>query len=126
MFSVGHDGGALTRVTTGGGHGAFALSPDGKQLAIYDHEHDHLVLQPASGAAPPSCSSTTCRATCRARACGWPGRRTARRSPSPPSSDRARTPYPPGSALYVVNADGSGLSVVPNTGKVWDPAWRPE
>jgi len=42
------------------------------------------------------------------------------------SSDRTRTPNPRGSALYVVNADGSGLSVVPDTGKVWDPAWRPQ
>jgi Tol biopolymer transport system component len=32
----------------------------------------------------------------------------------------------PGSSLYVVNADGSGLSMVPNTGRVADPAWRPE
>ena len=39
-------------------------------------------------------------------------------------SEKALTWYPPGSALYVVNADGSGLSEVPNTGKVWDPAWR--
>ena len=31
-----------------------------------------------------------------------------------------------GSPLYIIKADGSGLSVVPNTGAVWDPAWRPE
>ena len=34
--------------------------------------------------------------------------------------------FGPGSALYVVNADGSGLSVVPNTGTIWEPSWRPE
>jgi Tol biopolymer transport system component len=31
-----------------------------------------------------------------------------------------------GSPLYIVNADGSGLSMVPNTEDVADVAWRPE
>jgi Tol biopolymer transport system component len=31
----------------------------------------------------------------------------------------------PGSALYVVRADGAGLTKVPNTGPVYDPTWRP-
>ena len=30
-----------------------------------------------------------------------------------------------GSSLYIVNADGTRLAVVPNTGDVFDPAWRP-
>ena len=30
------------------------------------------------------------------------------------------------SALYVVNADSSGLRKVPNAGKAWNPVWRPE
>ena len=126
VFSVRHDGSALTRVTTGGGHGAFALSPDGKQLAIYDQEHDHLVLLPASGGGTPvvlvdNMSQYVPSLSVRL---AWSPDGTALAFAA--SSDRARTPYPPGSALYVVSADGSGLSVVPNTGKVWDPAWRPE
>jgi hypothetical protein len=31
-----------------------------------------------------------------------------------------------GSRLYVVSADGSGLSAVPGTGEVYDPAWLPQ
>jgi Tol biopolymer transport system component len=50
---VDSDGSGSTRVTASGGHGAFALSPNGKQLAIYDREHDHLVLIPASGGGTP-------------------------------------------------------------------------
>ena len=125
---VNSDGSGLTRVTTGGGHAAFALSPDGKQLAIYDQEHDHLVLLPASGDGTPvvlvdNMSQYVPSLSVRL---AWSPDGTALAFAA--SSDRARMrmPYPPGSALYVVNADGSGLSVVPNTGKVWDPAWRPE
>ena len=28
--------------------------------------------------------------------------------------------------VWLMNADGSGLSMVPNTGRMADPAWRPE
>ena len=126
VFSGSDFGGTPRRVTTGGGHGAFALSPDGSQLAIYDQEHDHLVLLPASGDGTPvvlvdNMSQYVPSLSVRL---AWSPDGTAIAFAA--SSDRARTPYPPGSALYVVNADGSGLSVVPNTGKVWDPAWRPE
>ena len=31
-----------------------------------------------------------------------------------------------GSYLFVVNADGTGLSRVPGLPRVFDPAWRPE
>jgi Tol biopolymer transport system component len=126
VFSVRHDGSALTRVTTGGGHGAFALSPDGTQLALYDREHDHLVVQPTCGGGTPVVlvddmsryvPSESVRQT-------WSPDGAAIAFAA--SSDRTRTPYSRGSALYVVNTDGSGLSVVPDTGKVWDPAWRPE
>ena len=34
--------------------------------------------------------------------------------------------HPGGSGLYVIKADGSGLSRVPLRGRVCDPAWRPE
>jgi len=33
---------------------------------------------------------------------------------------------PDGSRLFVINADGSGLSAVPGIKFAWDPAWRPE
>lgn len=33
------------------------------------------------------------------------------------------TPY---TSLFIVNADGTGLSVVPGIEKAMDPAWRPE
>jgi len=123
---VNPDGSGLTRVTTGGGLGAFALSPNGEQFAVYDREHDHLVLLPASGGGTPVVlvdnmsryvPSLSVRLT-------WSPDGTALAFAA--SSDRAHTLYPPGSALFIVNADGSGLSAVPNTGKVWDPAWRPE
>jgi Tol biopolymer transport system component len=30
------------------------------------------------------------------------------------------------SALYTVNADGSGVTKVPNVRRAFDPAWRPQ
>jgi hypothetical protein len=51
------------------------------------------------------------------------GRSTAiLRSTDAPSAPRIVT----GSALYVINADGSGLSQVPGITMAFDPAWRPE
>ena len=126
VFSVRHDGSALTRVTTGGGHGAFALAPDGARLALYDHEHDHLVLQSTSGDATPVVlvDDVSRYVPSESVRLAWSPDGAAIAFAA--SSDRTRTPYPRGSALYIVNADGSGLSVVPDTGRVWDPAWRPE
>lgn len=126
VFSGSGSGGLLTRVTTGGGHGAFALSQDGAQLALYDHEHDHLLVQPESGNGTPLVivDDVSRFVPSESVRLSWSPDGTAIAFAA--SSDRTRTPYPRGSALYIVNADGSALSVVPGTGKVWDPAWRPE
>lgn len=126
VFSGGSFGGFLTRITTGGGHGAFALSQDGAQLALYDHEHDHLVVQSESGTGTPLVivDDVSRFVPSESVRLSWSPDGSAIAFAA--SSDRTRTLYPRGSALYIVNADGSGLSMVPDTGKVWDPAWRPE
>ena len=53
VFRINPDGNGLRRVTKGVEVGAFALSPDGKQLAVYDFYNDRIVTLPASGAGSP-------------------------------------------------------------------------
>jgi len=108
---------------------AFSLSPDGKWLAFWDSGSDRLVRRPADGRgtevvlvdnvtqyfAPPIHDRELGIAS------SWSPDGTAvafAADESPPGGSRP-------SALYIVNADGSGLRKVPNTGRVFNPAWRP-
>jgi Tol biopolymer transport system component len=122
IFSVNADGSGLARRTNLGYVGDFSLSPDGQRLAIHDTLHDRIVLLPATGPEVPQVLVDTVSDYILSTlvASSW--------SPDGNAIALAASNYynPPGSALYIVNADGSGLSVVPHTGKVWDPSWRPE
>jgi Tol biopolymer transport system component len=113
----------LTRVTTSGGQGAFSLSPDGTRLAIYDKEHDHLVLRSArAGGAQVVLVDDVSR---------YVDTSMVRPAWSPDGTQIAFAAssldeHPGGSGLYVINADGTGFSRVPMKGRVCDPAWRPQ
>jgi dipeptidyl aminopeptidase/acylaminoacyl peptidase len=117
-----HPSGPETRVTRSGGVGAFALSRDGTQLLIHDMRHDRLVRQPArpGGTAVVLVDNVSQYVGSARVAAAW--------SPDGRAIAFAASGFgrPPGSALYIVDADGSGLSVVPDTGPVWDPDWRPD
>jgi len=129
VWAVRPDGTGLRRVTDDGDVSHFALSPDGKTLAVYEELADRIVLLPADGGAPVTLVDQV-------TAKGYVGRDTygltygvaLTWSPDGKAIAFASTygGFCPGSALYVVNADGSGLSVVPNTGMIWEPSWRPE
>lgn len=129
IFSIRPDGSGRTRVTTDIAVGAFAVSRDGTQLAIYDVLGDSIVTLPADGSGSPAVvvDQVTAKGYTLEvdyRSIGvvltWaPDGRTLAFA----ASDGMDTE---GSALYIVNADGTGLSMVPGTGNVWDPAWRPE
>jgi TolB protein len=101
----------------------FALSPDGSKLAIQDPLHNEIVVLPASGRGIPvvvvrNLSGSVPVTVQQHIHMTWSPDGTA-------IAFAADDILQPGSALYVVRADGSGLTKVPNTGLVYDPAWRP-
>lgn len=129
VFSVDPDGSGLSRVTKGANAIAFALSPDGTRLAVYDAVNDNIVLLPVdgSGSAVTLVEQVVAKGYVPQRfgaaygvALTWSPDGEAIAFAANGNMQNS------GSALYVVNVDGSGLSVVPNTGMIWEPAWRPQ
>jgi dipeptidyl aminopeptidase/acylaminoacyl peptidase len=129
VFRINADGSGLRQVTKGVEVGAFAVSQDGKQLAVYDSFVDQIVTLPATGAGSPVVVVDQVAAKGYVPthnglpfgvALSWAPDGRALAFATSDMDDSA------GSALYIVSADGSGLSAVPDTGGVWDPAWRPE
>jgi Tol biopolymer transport system component len=105
------------------------LSPDGKWVARHDVETDRLVIVPVHGGGAPVTLLDPVAAYAE--------------SPSfasnvlGPSVDVAWSPDGKAlaiagqseaafSRLYIVNADGTGLSAVPGVDAAQEPAWRPE
>jgi len=126
VFAVNPDGSDLERVTKSADVGAYAVSPDGRRLVLSQTISDpfglRLVMMPASGRGTPEVllDSLPESITGSAAALCWSpdGRHIAFAN-----SDSG---CPPGSDLYIINSDGSGLSQVPNVGPAWDPAWQPK
>jgi Tol biopolymer transport system component len=117
VYSVRLDGSALTKVTSMSRVSGFALSPDGSQLAVGDHKAGRIVVLPFGGSGPARTLIDTDY--------GWD---TVRLSWSPDGKALIlgfAPLYPAGpDKMVVVNADGSGLSAIPNV-KGMEPAWRP-
>lgn len=136
--SVAADGGKMATITDEAGRvGSFTLSPDGAQMAVHDRANDRLVIMPVSGEGTSTVLVDGLNELMQpdlwvADSNMWgatPNEMDVRASWSPDGTALAfaggAVPYW-ASDLYVVNADGSGLSVVPDTGMAWWPAWQPE
>jgi Tol biopolymer transport system component len=115
-------GGRPTRVTESRDVVAFAVSPDATKLAVYNFKKDRIELRPNGGAGDPLVlvDQLSTYIDEPSVTLTWsPDGRAIAFSKGAESSGPA--------ALYIVNADGSGLSRVPNTDDlVVTPAWRPE
>lgn len=122
VLSIRPDGSGLTRAARLSRVAGYGLSPDGMTLAVYQMwPLDRIVLVPASGGAPPAVIVKPMPEAewGKVIAISW--------SPDGKAIAFANSSLdgPPGSSVFVVNADGSGLSAVPNTGPAYGVDWRP-
>ena len=123
LYSMKVDGSGLVQLTADENIAEYALSPDGKTLAYRDADNTAVVSVSlgAGGTSVTLLAPVTRFITNDLRAeLSWTpdGRAVAVASSS--------LDGPHGSPLYIVNADGSGLSQVPGIDTGYDPAWRPE
>jgi Tol biopolymer transport system component len=123
LFVVQPDGSGLSRLTSGEDIAGYAPSPNARQIALHDYEGDRLVIVSASGGGA--------RTTVLDAVSAWmPDDIYAQPAWSPDGNALAVAStdwgllY--GSPLFIINADGSGLSAVPGLDDAMDPAWRPE
>ncbi|MCX6374167.1 MAG: LpqB family beta-propeller domain-containing protein [Actinobacteria bacterium] len=121
VFAVNQDGSGLTQLTKGAELGRFSLSPDGTRIALHDQAL-RLYVAPVQGTGKPV---TLLEQTNSYLFDVW-----ARASWSPDGKAVAFSTdsivMMAGYPLYVINADGSGFSRVPEITWAFDPAWRPE
>jgi len=117
IYSMNADGSGLKPITYAPGY--YSVSPDGKWLAISDHDVGQLLLAQANGRGEKKPLMDLSRYVPDAIvATSW----------SPDGSAIALAAAFDGkgpSALYILRTDGS-VRKVPNTGRVLNPAWRPQ
>ena len=124
LYSVNPDGSGLRRIKQPGGVENFAISADGEMLAYHSyHDKVRVVALPLRGAGKrvtllePASDYIMDDETV---AMGW----TRDGKALVVAGGSGATIH--GSRVYVVNADGSGLSAVPGIETALDPEWRPE
>jgi Tol biopolymer transport system component len=122
LYAVNPDGSGLAQVLKDVALGGYSASPDGSSLAYDDTMADAVLVGPIRGGSKPSVvlkPLTTFVAEDPVALAAW----------RPGGTTLAVATYDPGSIvgspIYVVNADGSGLSSVPGVTNAMDPAWRP-
>ena len=104
----------------------FALSRDGKKIAVYSANRDSVSVIPTQGggssaAILESVSDLIPEPANAALAWASDGHALALATSSWVEHRQVL-----GSRLYIVNDDGSGLSAVPGVDDATDPAWRPQ
>jgi dipeptidyl aminopeptidase/acylaminoacyl peptidase len=125
LYAVNPNATGVRQLTQTGAMGPFSLSSDGAMIAFHDFPGDRLVVEPLKGGGTavmvlePVSSSLRSPDNPYAATSWLPGGTTLGLA----ADDLDEFD---GSRLFIVNADGSGLSVVPHTGKALDPDWRPE
>jgi Tol biopolymer transport system component len=118
VFAINPDGTGLVQLTKVGYVGGYALSPDGTKLAIHDTTNHRIEVLPID-AGGISVTLVDGDFGCVFVAISW----------SPDGQTLALAcndlDMVSGSDLYIVKADGSGITTVPIPGSAFDPAWRP-
>jgi Tol biopolymer transport system component len=126
VFVVNMDGSGLRQVTKGENIAEFAVSPDGKRLALYYNSKDSVVVLPTNGGGNSVTVLEPASDFIPEAPNAAPAWTPDRQALALASSSWVEHQQAGGSRLYVVNADGSGLSAVPGIDAAMDPAWRPQ
>ena len=118
VFAVNPDGTGLVRLTTMEHVGGFAPSPDGTKIAIHDMGQHRILVLPVSASGTPI------------TLLDWDFGYTFVQMAWSPDGEalalaRLAAVSKQGFELHIVNADGSGLTTVPNAEAVMSVAWRP-
>jgi Tol biopolymer transport system component len=123
LYAVNPDGSGLEQLLKDVALGGYSASPDGSSLAYDDSTADAVLVGPISGGSKPLAALkplSTYVTNDPVALAAW----------RPEGTILAVATYDPGSVvgspIYVVNADGSGLSSVPGVTNAMDPAWRPQ
>ena len=123
LYAVNPDGSGMEQLLGDVYFGGYAVSPDGASLAYHDYTADAMLVGPMRDSSEPMVVLEPVSAYVRDDAyavAAWRSDGTV----------LAVATYGPGSIvgspLYVVNADGTGLSAVPGIDRAMDPSWRPE
>jgi len=122
VFAVSPDGSGLARLTKLGSIGEFALSPDGKKLAIQDIYAHRVAVISAHGGGTLAILIDPLPEFIPDDPYAAPAWAPDGKALAVASGDYTGE----GSRLYIVNADGTGLSAVPGIESAVDPAWRPK
>jgi len=127
LYAVNPDGSGRERFFGDVYLGGYAVSPDGASLAYDDPTADAMLVKPLQEGPEPVVVLEPVSAYVPDNFDGVPLAVAAWR---PDGKVLVVASYnvhsPEGSPLYVVNADGTGLSAVPGIDRAMDPAWRPE
>jgi len=122
VFAMNPDGSGVTQITAIGRVRGYALSPDGKTMVYHDAGLRKIMSIPTYGQGSPVVLSDLNNLVflCPFVTASW--------SPNGKAIVFGCSDYEvrTGNALYIVNADGSGLTIIPNAGPAMDPVWHPE
>jgi Tol biopolymer transport system component len=118
VFEINPDGTDLVQLTSSAHVGWYALSPDGTLLAIHNTDQHSFEILTMDGSQPPKTLLDNDFSYTWAQVVWSPDGKALAIAPS-------SFGYIHGFPLYIVNADGSGLTKVPNTDDAYSIAWRP-
>ncbi len=118
VFAINPDGSGLVQLTKSVRVGWYALSPDGTLLAIHNKDQHRIEIRTMDESQPPRTLLDTDFAYKWAQIV-W--------SPDGNALAIAMSSFAElyGFPMYIVNADGSGLTKVPNADDAYSIAWRP-
>jgi Tol biopolymer transport system component len=127
IYTIDSHGSGVTQVTERYDISDFGLSPDGKTLAVHDSTSDRILAVAVDGSgSPTTLLDRPSRYLDPEGKLGmkWAAAWTPDGKALVLTTDLQYSLH--GTRLYVVNADGSGLSAVPGIENAIDAAWRPE